>query len=385
MHFSVNESSPPPAALLVGVTDEGDARPVFIWSAVSTASWYYVWVRDSNTQSGDPRIAKWVTPQTAGCGSGTGECSWKADIHLAEGDATVWINTWNEAVGSGNLGPWSNGGEFTVSAPVISGYQIVSEDFTLSAGQTHFEVVYCPAGKLAVSGGILVPGSRGSLPTVVEAGYTGILNLSRLTSGWVERFTNFEKEEINIRHRAVCIDPPVGYEVNDVQISLPANTHNRYDATCSQDKVVLGSGVAFESSGTRIEYTIPSSSGGVWTFGVTNTTTEQLNGAHRIICSPKPSGYENNRKESDLSPGSFESRTNTCSDEGKSVLSGGVRPHGVFGNNNRPDLITRYNYPSTVTVVGGVGLGDVLDAWATGITNFGDESRSIIERNVCVD
>ena len=53
-----------------------------------------------------------MTPNTAGCGSGTGTCSWKADKDLAEGGATWWINTWNEAVGSGNLGPWSSGMNF---------------------------------------------------------------------------------------------------------------------------------------------------------------------------------------------------------------------------------------------------------------------------------
>ncbi len=114
MHFSVNGSSPPPAATLVSPNSEvNDARPVFTWNAVSEATWYYVWVRDSNTQSGSPRIANWVTPNTAGCGSGTGTCSWQADKDLAEGNATWWINTWNEAVGSGNLGPWSSGMSFT--------------------------------------------------------------------------------------------------------------------------------------------------------------------------------------------------------------------------------------------------------------------------------
>jgi len=118
MNFSV-AAGPPPAATLVSPGGEVQTnRPTFTWNAVSSATWYYVWVRDSQTQSGNPRIAKWVTPSQAGCGSGSGTCSWTADKDLAGGNATWWINTWNEAVGSGNLGPWSSGMAFMVNVTV---------------------------------------------------------------------------------------------------------------------------------------------------------------------------------------------------------------------------------------------------------------------------
>lgn len=141
MNFTVpDETSPPPAATLVSPdSDIDDVRPTFTWNAVSTATWYYVWVRDSNTQSGDPRIAKWVTPKTAGCESGTGTCSWAADKDLASGNATWWINTWNEAVGSGNLGPWSSGMSFSVATGTPPAAELISPDSEVETKRPTFE------------------------------------------------------------------------------------------------------------------------------------------------------------------------------------------------------------------------------------------------------
>ena len=124
MQFSVNEGSGPPAKAELTSPDNviNNVRPEFQWQAVSNADWYWVWVRDSNTMdfSGNPRIKKWVTAEDAGCGDGTGTCSWQADTDLWPGDAKFWVQTWNYAAG---YGPWSDAMDFhyeMVFAGVVS-------------------------------------------------------------------------------------------------------------------------------------------------------------------------------------------------------------------------------------------------------------------------
>jgi len=110
-------TSPPGAATLSSPSGSiNSAAPQFTWQAVSGATWYYVWVRDSGTMdySGSPRIAHWITASDAGCGSGSGTCSWYADKNLESGDAKWWIRTWNSA----GYGPWSSAMDFSVSGSV---------------------------------------------------------------------------------------------------------------------------------------------------------------------------------------------------------------------------------------------------------------------------
>ena len=118
MSFNVAEAtSPPPSAILSSPVSHEiveSTTPTFEWQAVSDATWYLVWVRDKNTMNGDPAINKWVHAADAGCEDGNSTCYWTADTELSEGSARWWINTWNEAVGSGNLGPWSSAGNFAV-------------------------------------------------------------------------------------------------------------------------------------------------------------------------------------------------------------------------------------------------------------------------------
>ena len=116
MFFSSSTSTPGAATLSSPSGTVNSAAPQFQWQAVSGATWYYVWVRDSGTMnySGSPRIAHWITASAAGCGSGSGTCSWWADKNLESGNARWWIRTWNSA----GYGPWSSAMDFTVSQSV---------------------------------------------------------------------------------------------------------------------------------------------------------------------------------------------------------------------------------------------------------------------------
>jgi hypothetical protein len=98
----------PPAATLVSPSGTScDTTPTYIWNAVSSATWYYLWV---NGPSG-PVIQQWYTAAQAGCASGTGTCAIAPATTLATGNHTWWIRTWN----SSGYGPWSASKSFTVN------------------------------------------------------------------------------------------------------------------------------------------------------------------------------------------------------------------------------------------------------------------------------
>ena len=86
----------------------GTATPTYTWNAEPAASWYYLWVNDSNSM---PKIQVWYTAAQAGCRSGTGACSATPTIALSPGAAKWWIQTYDEY----GYGPWSDGMLFTVS------------------------------------------------------------------------------------------------------------------------------------------------------------------------------------------------------------------------------------------------------------------------------
>ncbi len=110
MTFTVSVGGPPGKATLISPSGSiSTATPTYVWNAVSGATWYYLWVKDSDAATS--KIATWYTAAQAGCGSGTGNCSITPTAVLASGPAMWWIETWNEA----GSGPWSDGMSFTVS------------------------------------------------------------------------------------------------------------------------------------------------------------------------------------------------------------------------------------------------------------------------------
>jgi hypothetical protein len=79
----------------------------FTWNAVSSASWYRLWVNDNS----GTRFDKWYEAATVGCASGTGTCSVSAEVSLQPGPIFWWVQTWNNAGGDG---PWSAVATYTL-------------------------------------------------------------------------------------------------------------------------------------------------------------------------------------------------------------------------------------------------------------------------------
>ena len=101
--------TPPPKATLVSPSGTiSTNKPTYVWNAVSSASYYQIWVNDSKTAE---KVRTWYTAAGAGCASGTGTCSVTPSTALASGAAQWWIQTWNYA----GYGPWSDPMNFTVA------------------------------------------------------------------------------------------------------------------------------------------------------------------------------------------------------------------------------------------------------------------------------
>jgi uncharacterized repeat protein (TIGR03803 family) len=113
-------SIPPSAATLVSPSGNiSTATPTYTWDAVASATWYYLWVKDSSTSA---KIQQWYTAAQCGCGSGTGQCSVTPTVTLSLGAAQWWVQTWNSA----GYGPWSTGMAFTVSASLPPAATLIS-------------------------------------------------------------------------------------------------------------------------------------------------------------------------------------------------------------------------------------------------------------------
>jgi hypothetical protein len=96
----------------------GTNMPTYEWNADARATWYYLWVGDST----GTKIIQWYSAAQAGCPSGTGTCSLKPEIALAQGAATWWVLAWSP----NGSGEWSNGMGFIVPMPVPPGKVVQS-------------------------------------------------------------------------------------------------------------------------------------------------------------------------------------------------------------------------------------------------------------------
>jgi hypothetical protein len=108
-HLSV----PPGAATLTSPTGniDNNRTPVYTWTVVPTATWYYLWI---NGSSGN--LFKQWYESSAIC-SGTTCSVTPVGLTLGNGNYTWWVQTWNE----GGYGPWSSGMDFNIPVPALPG------------------------------------------------------------------------------------------------------------------------------------------------------------------------------------------------------------------------------------------------------------------------
>jgi hypothetical protein len=107
--FSLPMVSPPGAATLISPSKQITSMiPTYTLNAVSTASWYYLWVSQVNGDGSLRTVhTKWYTSPQA-CGGST--CGVTPEgVTLSSGNYRWWIQTWNE----GGYGPWSSATDFS--------------------------------------------------------------------------------------------------------------------------------------------------------------------------------------------------------------------------------------------------------------------------------
>jgi hypothetical protein len=111
MGFTVTGTVGPGKAVLVSpIGSISTATPTYSWNAVSSVSWYLLYVQDSTDFAG--RVVAWLTAAQAGCAAGTGICSFTPNSALAMGAARWWIQTRNDL----GTGPWSDAMSFSVQS-----------------------------------------------------------------------------------------------------------------------------------------------------------------------------------------------------------------------------------------------------------------------------
>ena len=376
MDFEV-AAGPPPALTKLGPEGAVDTfTPTFEWEADPSADDYFILVRDSETMDGPARIAKWLRPWQADCIGGTGTCSWTADTDLAAGDVRWWVRAANDA----GTSLWGGFMEFEISFP-ITGHEFITIDAPLAGGASVSDPIVCPAGKVAVSGGMLVIGA-GNNPVATQLDQSApVVGLPHETAGWFLRVSNLGKEALNMRYRAVCIDEPAGFELVDIERTISAVSTSRFDSSCPDNKVPIGGGFAVTSNtsttNTRIEYSTIGIAGGNpigWNLYVENQENTPIETVQRTICAYPPRGYEIIVNDLVTLPSmSYDRYDVQCSSTDKSMLSGGVRTTGTA----RPEMRMGQFHPGSE--------GGKTHVWSTGIFNLGAEDRSIINRAVCVD
>ncbi len=124
--FSVSERTFPGKAILISPSGSISVlTPRYTWNALPTATWYQLWINDSNSS---PKLQQWFTAAQAGCGTGTGICSVTPSRTLVSGDYQWWVQTWNSA----GYGPWSSPLSFTVIIPLPGKATLVSPSGAVS-------------------------------------------------------------------------------------------------------------------------------------------------------------------------------------------------------------------------------------------------------------
>ncbi len=107
--FNLDTSSggkPGSATLISPSGTISDSTPAYTWHAVSSATYYNLWVNDATGK----KIEQWYTAEEAGCSGGTGTCSVTPSTVLTNGSGKWWIQTWNTA----GYGPWSSSKSFNL-------------------------------------------------------------------------------------------------------------------------------------------------------------------------------------------------------------------------------------------------------------------------------
>ncbi|MFN2571696.1 MAG: hypothetical protein ABR537_08815 [Gemmatimonadales bacterium] len=281
---------------------------------------------------------------------------------------------------------------FATGTTGLTGYQIITSDALVQAGQFNRDAVQCPAGKVVVGGGAQVAGEgsadfntrlRESGPSTVGAGASA-------RDVWLVSIQNDDASDHTVRMFVACANPPAGYEVMtsaDFTLTTGGGFH-REAVQCSAGKSILSGGAQVVGEGTGNFYVklqedapgsvgAPGSTRDVWLVSMKNQDEVQHTARISAVCASPLSGYEV-KTSSDFSlaaDGGFDRQSVLCTGA-KAVTGGGAQVAGE----GVADFGTRLQESAPGTV----GL-PAQDGWLVSMKNEDGSAHTGRAFTVCVD
>lgn len=140
---------------------------------------------------------------------------------------------------------------FGACAGALPGYEVVTTDVVIPAGNFGRQAVQCSAGKVVLGGGEQVAGEgTNDFHVRLQESAPGIVNAG--TNVWLASVQNEDAAQHTVRIFATCAYPPSGYEVVSGPVTPLAagGGFNRAAVQCSLGKVVVGGGAQVVNEGT---------------------------------------------------------------------------------------------------------------------------------------
>ena len=258
----------------------------------------------------------------------------------------------------------------------VAGYQQVTQQQGVLAGQFATFVAVCPAGKAVVGGGFDV-GTSGTL----EVSVSGPINSGNLaTDRWQLTVHNAGQITQTATVVADCASAVLpGYEVRQQLVSVLGGVATDSTVFCSANKKVLGGGFQLETaSAFKLFYALPrnaqsSAIDNGWGVFAQNTGTAPRQLVAFAVCvNDNVSGYEQQAPQPNVAPGTTVNVSATCA-VNKKVTGGGFRVE-------TPDDV------KVLSAEPGNDQGLPIDnGWTSRFSNVGSSARGVTVAAICVD
>lgn len=182
----------------------------------------------------------------------------------------------------------------------FAGHEIVQRNVTVGAFGFRRTTVSCPAGKVSLSGGAAVVGEgSANFNTLIRESSPGNTPSS---SAWLVAIANNDSSSHTIGIKAVCADPPDGYQIVREDHNLIGNSFLRDATACPAGKVSVGGGTQVVGDGsadfgTKLQESSPGNqpSSTAWLVAMRNGSGGHTVGIY-VVCVDEPDGYEIVRK-----------------------------------------------------------------------------------------
>ncbi|MBO8202710.1 hypothetical protein JW613_31205 [Streptomyces smyrnaeus] len=210
--------------------------------------------------------------------------------------------------------------------PRLTGFEVVQRNGTAPVQRIVEMDVPCPAGKVALGGGVnVVGGTDRAQPMFVHQAAPRTVDGR---SSWYAQVVNRGKQALKIRYTANCVDPPPGYEMRISPRKVKEGGSATWATGCGGRKFLLGGGVYVPkgSYGVMAKASGPEPEGGNvwgWEAGVYNTDGFPRDVHIVALCADFLSGWEVRAFGFDF-PTQQQVREEAPCTPGKTALSGGA-------------------------------------------------------------